>query len=85
MNTNRFTKHKIAFEPWHVKTNNLGFRPGPKQTRMYSHRSRLQIKKEETLYYLYDGEKIKELSSFPVITKLICAFVFLVCRLSVFS
>ena len=30
------------FEPVHEKTNNLGFRPGPTQTRLYSHRSRLE-------------------------------------------
>ena len=29
-------------EPVHEKTNNLGFRPGPTQTRLYSHRSRLE-------------------------------------------
>ena len=32
----------ILFEPVHEKTNNLGFRPGPTQTRLYSHRSRLE-------------------------------------------
>ena len=26
------------FEPVHEKTNNLGFRPGPTQTSLYSHR-----------------------------------------------
>ena len=29
--------HK-KYEPVHEKTNNLGFRPGPTQTRLYSHR-----------------------------------------------
>ena len=29
-------------EPVHEKTNNLGVRPGPTQTRLYSHRSRLE-------------------------------------------
>ena len=29
-------------EPVHEKTNNLGFRPGPTQTGLYSHRSRLE-------------------------------------------
>ena len=28
----------ILFEPVHDKTNNLGFRPGPTQTSLYSHR-----------------------------------------------
>ena len=29
-------------EPMREKTNNLGFRPGPTQTDLYSHRSRLE-------------------------------------------
>ena len=29
-------------EPVHDKTNNLGFRPGPTQTDLYSYRSRLE-------------------------------------------
>ena len=29
-------------EPVHEKTNNLGFRPGLTQTRLHSHRSRLE-------------------------------------------
>ena len=29
-------------EPSHEKTSNLGFRPGPTQTGLYSHRSRLE-------------------------------------------
>ena len=29
-------------EPSHEKTNNLGFRPGPTQTGLYCHRSRLK-------------------------------------------
>ena len=28
-------------EPMHVKTNNLDFRPGPTETKVYSHKSRL--------------------------------------------
>ena len=28
----------MTFEPVHDKTNNLGFRPGPTQTSLYSHR-----------------------------------------------
>ena len=31
-----------AFEPSHGTSNNFGFRPGTKQTRLYSHRSRLE-------------------------------------------
>ena len=30
------------FEPSHEKTNNLGFRPGPIQTWLYSHRRWLE-------------------------------------------
>ena len=33
---------ELSIEPVHEKTNNLGFRPGPTQTRLYSHRSRLE-------------------------------------------
>ena len=29
---------QISYEPVHDKTNNLGFRPGPTQTSLYSHR-----------------------------------------------
>ena len=29
-------------EPVHMKTNNLGFRPGPTQTRLYRHRIKLE-------------------------------------------
>ena len=32
----------IVFEPLLEKTNNLGFWPGPAQTGLYSHRSRLE-------------------------------------------
>ena len=32
----------VVIEPVHEKTNNLGVRPGPTQTRLYSHRSRLE-------------------------------------------
>ena len=31
-----------TYEPVHEKTNNLGFRPGPTQTRLYRHRRRLE-------------------------------------------
>ena len=33
---------RLINEPVREKTNNLGFRPGPTQTRLYSHRSRLE-------------------------------------------
>ena len=32
----------VIFEPVHEKTNNLSFRPGPTQTRLYSHRKELE-------------------------------------------
>ena len=35
-------RRSIIIEPVHEKTNNLGFRPGPTQTGLYSHRSRLE-------------------------------------------
>ena len=33
---------RLIYEPVHEKTNNLVFRPGLIQTRLYSHRSRLE-------------------------------------------
>ena len=35
-------KMVIINEPVHEKTNNLGFRPGPTQTRLYSHSIKLE-------------------------------------------
>ena len=32
----------IYYEPVYEKTNNLGFRPGPTQTRLYSHSIKLE-------------------------------------------
>ena len=38
-----YRKHKLfVFEPVHEKTNNLGFRPGLSQARLYSHRIKLE-------------------------------------------
>ena len=34
--------HCQVNEPLHEKTNNLGFRSGPIQTNLYSHRNRLE-------------------------------------------
>ena len=39
---NHHAQKVTLYEPVHEKTNNLGFRPGPTQTRLYSHRSRLE-------------------------------------------
>ena len=36
------TNVPITHEPLHEKTNNLFFHPGPTQTGLYSHRSRLE-------------------------------------------
>ena len=33
---------ELLSEPMHEKTNNRGFRPGLTQTRLYSHRSRIE-------------------------------------------
>ena len=33
---------RIKIEPVHEKTNNLGFRPGPTQTRLHSHTIKLE-------------------------------------------
>ena len=69
----------IQNEPVHEKTNNLGFRPGLTQTRLCSHRSRLEArnfgfkKKRDCTIYV---AKTKALISFAVTAKLICAFVF---------
>ena len=37
-----YRRPSIVFEPVHEKTNNLGFRLGPTQTRLYSHRKELE-------------------------------------------
>ena len=42
LKTADFHRMKLINEPVHEKTNNLGFRPGPTQTGLYSHRSRLE-------------------------------------------
>ena len=38
----RIVKAGLKFEPVREKTNNLGLRPGQLQTRLYSHRKRLE-------------------------------------------
>ena len=67
------------YEPLHDKTNNLGFVPGPTQTRLYSDRSRL-----EALNFRFKRKracticvaKSKALISCAVTAQLICVFVF---------
>ena len=76
--------------PVRDKTNNLGFRPGPTQTGLYSHRCRL-----ETLNFGFKKKrdctspeaKTKALINFAVTAKLVCAFVvaYANCWFSVFS
>ena len=66
-------------EPVHEKTNNLGFRLGLTQTRLYSHRSRLEAcnfgfkKKRDCTMRV---AKTKALISCAVTAQLICAFGF---------
>ena len=66
-------------EPVREKTNNLGFRPGPTQTGLYSHRKWLEAgnfgfrKKRDCTIHV---AKTKALISFAVTAKLICGFVF---------
>ena len=43
-------KDIFTYEPVHEKANNLGFRPGPTQNRLYSHRSRT-----DTYSYIIKG------------------------------
>ena len=42
MHSTLLAKESIGYEPVHEKTNNLGFRPGLTQTRLYSHRRQLE-------------------------------------------
>ena len=70
---------EVRNEPVHEKTNNLGFRLGPTQTGLYSHRRWLEAgnfgfrKKRNCTIHV---AKTKALISFAVTAKLICAFVF---------
>ena len=70
-------KYKIN-EPVREKTNNLGFRPGPTQTRLYSRRwleaGNFGFRKYKNCTICV--AKTKALISFAVTAKLICAFVF---------
>ena len=67
------------YEPRCEKTGLRGFRPGPTQTRLYSHRRWLEarnfgfrLKRDCTIRIA----KTKALISFAVTAKLICVFVF---------
>ena len=66
-------------EPVHEKTNNLGFRPGPTQTRLYSHRKRVGASKfgfKKQTDSTIRVAKTKTLISCAVTAQLICVFVF---------
>ena len=78
----KVTLKKAYFDkikPVREKTNNLGFRPGPTQTGLYSHRKWLEAgnfgfrKKRDCAIHV---AKTKALISFAVTAKLICGFVF---------
>ena len=67
------------FEPVHEKTNNLVFQPGQTQTRLYSHRRKLDsgnfgYKKKRNCTIRV--AKTKALISLAVTAKLVCVFVF---------
>ena len=70
---------KLSVEPRSEKTSLRGFRPGPTQTGLYSHRRWLEAwnfvfrKQRNCSSYL---AKTKALISFTVTAKLICVFVF---------
>ena len=67
------------FEPVHEKSNNLGFPPGPIQTRLYSHRRWLEAGNfgfRKKRYCTLRVAKTKALISFAVTAMLICALVF---------
>ena len=57
------------YEPAHETTNNLGFRPGPTQTGLYSHKNRLVAGN-------FGFKKKRECKIRVVTAQLICAFVF---------
>ena len=68
-----------SYEPQGRKTGLRGFRPGPTQTRLYSHRRWLEtwnlgFRKQRDC--TIQVAKTKALISFAVIAKLICIFVF---------
>ena len=75
----RWNGKQLIIEPVRDKTNNLGFRPGPTQTGLYSNRRWLKPgnfgfrKKRNCIIRV---AKTKSLISFAVTAKLICAFVF---------
>ena len=71
--------HAALFEPRRQKTGLRGFRPGPTQTGLYSHRRwpeawNFGFRKKR--YCTIQVAKTKTLISFAVTAKLICVFVF---------
>ena len=78
VNNKQLVYHYVSFELLHEKTNNLGLRPCPTQTGLYSHRRRLEArnfvfgkKRDCTIRVV----KTKALISCAVTAQLICAFV----------
>ena len=69
----------VIYEPLREKTNNLGFPPGPTQTNLYSHRSRLEAGHfgfKPNRNCAIRVAKTKALISCAVTKQLICGFVF---------
>ena len=71
----------ISYEPRCEKTGLRGFRPGPTQTGLYSHRRLLEtwdfrFRKKRNCTTCIRVSKTKALISFAVTAKLICVFVF---------
>ena len=68
-----------SYEPRCEKTGLRGFRPGPTQTRLYSHSRLLEVRNFGFRKYRdcsIHVAKTKALISFAVTAKLICVFVF---------
>ena len=77
--------HANTCEPVHEKTNSLGFRPGPTQARLYSHRRQqeaLNFEFKKKRYCTICVAKTKALINFPVSWSHLC---FRLCKLLVFS
>ena len=69
----------VSYEPRCEKTGLRGFRPGPTQTVLYSHRRWLEALNfgfRKKMDFTIRVAKTKALISFAVTAKLICVFVF---------
>ena len=78
--TMTFHRSTELYEPVREKTNNLDFRPGPTQTSLSSHRSRLETSdfgfKKKRDCTIHNKQKTKAVTNFPVTAKLVCPFDF---------